>query len=89
MTGYRAQSADTSEEIDRIMIEHYRALGPEGRLHLACELGRAADLVATSGIRSRHPGATEEEVRMRLLALKHGPELTISFFGWDPAIRGW
>jgi hypothetical protein len=89
MDSYRPQSSDTSAEADRLMIECYRSLGVEGRVALVLELSRRADDAALVGIRERYPRADEEELRLRLAALKYPRELMMRAFGWDPDVRGY
>jgi hypothetical protein len=86
---YRPQSPDTSVAADRILFEHYRELGLEGRVALVFELNRRADEAALVGIRERHPDADDQELRLRLAALKYPRELMIRAFGWDPVERGY
>ncbi len=42
-----------------------------------------------AGIRLRHPQAPEQEVRMRLAALKYGRDFAVAYLGWDPEQHGW
>lgn len=53
------------------------------KVELVLELNRLADELALAGIAQRHPEADADERRMRLLALKHGPELIRAAYGWS------
>ncbi len=48
----------------------------------------ASDAMAMAGLRSRHPQASEEELRLRLAALRLGRDLMVRAFGWDPEALG-
>jgi hypothetical protein len=82
--GYVTQSRDTSFEIEKRLIEHWRALPPAEKFRIVAELQRTADQLALGGLRLRHPGAREEELALRLVALKHGRRLCIEALGRDP-----
>jgi hypothetical protein len=84
-----ALSADTSAEAEHLMFEHYGRLAPHEKIRIMCELGDLVEHSALRGIRERHPGADEHEVRLRLFALRHGADLARRVFGWDPEVEGW
>jgi hypothetical protein len=42
-----------------------------------------------AGVRLRHPDASDDEVRLRVLALRLGRDLMLEVYGWDPSIEGW
>jgi hypothetical protein len=52
-------------------------MGPEGRLRLAFELSEMARQLLLSGIRSRFPGLSEEEVMRVFVREVHGVELEV------------
>jgi len=87
--GYRTQSIDTSREAEEFQLEGYRKMEAWQKLAILDDLNRMVEGLARAGIRERHPDATEEQVRLRLAALRHGREFTIRWFGWDPDIEGW
>ena len=49
---------------------------------------RAARALQMAGIRSRHPHASDEELRLRLASLWLERETMIRMFGRDPDIEG-
>jgi hypothetical protein len=57
---------DTGAEQLRRYHERLRQLTPAQRLWQACALTMSVRALAEAGIRLRHPGATPEEVRVRL-----------------------
>jgi hypothetical protein len=82
--GYEAQARDTSVEIDRMMMEAYRAMPLPEKARRFSELCRSASFLGLSGIRARRPGISEREARLRLAALTYGSELVRQAFGWAP-----
>ena len=80
--GYRTQSPDTSREAEDFLFAAYRRMEPWEKMHLVCELTRAAKTVAMAGLRERHPRASERELELRLAVLRYGPELVKEAFGW-------
>ena len=67
--------ADTSPEAHAAQIEFYRRIGDEKRLELGLRMSSEIRQVAADGIRMRHPGYTEEEVRLALFRLTLGDAL--------------
>jgi len=89
VSDYRTQSPDTSREAEEFQLEGYRRMEPWQKLAIIDDLNRTVETLARAGIRERHPEATEEQVRLRLAALRYGREFTIEWFGWDPDVEGW
>ena len=87
--GYRAQSEDTSVDIDRRLFNAYRDMPPWEKARRVDVDVLAVEHLALVGIRHRHPGATDREVRMRLGALRLDRETMVRVFGWDPEIHGY
>lgn len=84
-----ALTADTSRAAEEHLFEHYRRLEPWEKVRIMCELGALVEAAARRGIRERHVGATEREVRLRLAALRHGADLVRRVWDWDPDVEGW
>jgi len=53
------------------------------------DLARLNDEVVLGAIRERHPGASKHEQKLRLAALKYGPDLVLAAYGWDAHVEGW
>jgi predicted Fe-S protein YdhL (DUF1289 family) len=87
--GYRTQSPDTSREAEERQIVHWRALPDSEKARVLSEMTRAAQQLARAGVKARHPEATEDEVRLRVLALRLDRETMLKFFGWDPEREGY
>ena len=83
------QSPDTSPEIEALQIAAWRAMEPWQKIAIVRGLQRLADGAAVAGILERHPGADAREVRLRLAALRYGPDFTRQLLDWDPAVHGW
>lgn len=81
--------SDTSPEVERIMIEHWRRLTPEQRLQRAMSIGRSLNALICAQLRQDYPDATDREIKLRLAARSYPRELMIKAFGWDPLIQGY
>ncbi|HEV7282533.1 MAG TPA: hypothetical protein VGN57_20180 [Pirellulaceae bacterium] len=66
---------DTTPEAMRVQIEIWRRMTPEQRSLLAPQLCEDVRRNAMAGIQARHPGYSEEEVRLALYELIHGKEV--------------
>lgn len=65
-------SLDTTPEAARVQAEIIRALGPEGRLRLACQMSDMVRELARARIRGWHPDWTDDQVRDELLFELYG-----------------
>lgn len=82
--GYALEVDDTSPTASERYHVLLRALGPEGRLEAAMRLSRAVRALAEAGIRERHPGADDAEVRVRLTVRLYGRAAAERLFGAVP-----
>lgn len=87
MPDYVPQSRDTSEAAERFWFARLREMEPWQKARMVTELCRGAEELALAGLRMRHPGASERELRLRLAATRFDRETMIRVFGWDPAAR--
>lgn len=71
---------DTDARIERIWIEKMRKLPGWRRMELASRLSTAARAMMMTGIRSRHPGESEEQLRRRFAEMHLGKALADKFF---------
>ena len=62
-----------------------RAQAPQERLEQANALSRAVRELAVAGLRTRHPDATPEEIRVRLTVRLYGRSVARRLFGRVPA----
>lgn len=83
------QSLDSAPEIEERQIEAWRAMTPAAKLRLVCELVRATEELALTGVRLRHPGAGEHEQQLRLAALRLDRATLVRWLAWDPEREGY
>jgi hypothetical protein len=68
-------AADTSSEVERRQIEHWRRASPAAKLAVVSGLTRAAFRLTVAGVRQRHPDASPREQFLRLAIVTLGPTL--------------
>jgi len=73
-SGYRAQSCDTSPEIDKFLMLAFRRMPAWKKAHLTNEATKGIQQWALIGIRNQHPDATPAEVRFQLAVRWLGKE---------------
>ena len=76
---------DTSPGQDARYHELLRARAPHERLRAAMALSLAVRQLAEAGIRARHPGSAEGEVRVRLAVRLYGRAAAMRLFGDVPS----
>lgn len=81
--------SDTSADAQRVLIEGYRRMTPTQKLQRVESLNRALVLLQKARIRADYGDISDDEMRMRLGALRLGRETMIKVFGWDPNEKGW
>jgi hypothetical protein len=75
---------DTSPERMRRYHELLRAQEPWQRLRTAIALSSAVRQLAEAGLRMRHPGASDQELRVRLAVRLYGRAAAIRLFATVP-----
>jgi hypothetical protein len=85
----KTQSSDTSPQIERIIIEHYRRLSAAEKFKIVDDLTRAAISLTMSGVRNQHPASGEHEFRLRTASRWLDAELMRRAYGWDPDVEGY
>src|ERR1700730_5697543 len=68
-------SRDTSADVERLQIEAWRRMSTLEKAGIMSQATSDALTLSLSGIRQRHPGASERECFIRLAALQFGPTL--------------
>jgi hypothetical protein len=86
---YRPQSEDTSEEVDRLLVEAWRKWTPAEKLARMVAMTRRIQAIQLADIRRRHPDADEWELKMRLASRRLPADLMRQAFGWDPDVEGY
>ena len=74
-------ATDASPEIERIQMEHVRAMPPWRKMELLGEMNRAVRDLAMTGLRQRYPDDTLEQRKRRLADLLLGPEMAERVYG--------
>lgn len=82
-------SLDTDPGVHAQVLARLRAMTPTEKAQIVTTLTKLCDALATAGIKERHPGASDDEIRMRLGVLRVGPELMLAAFGWDVREHGY
>ena len=77
----RALFPDTRPEAEAVLIGLLRQAPAWKKLHMVGQLNQTVRILALSGLRSRHPQASEAELRRRLADLLLGPELAAQVYG--------
>jgi hypothetical protein len=72
---YRPQAQDTSEAVDRMLMDAYRRMSPAEKMERVRALSRAAHQAAAAGIRLRQPDASEADIRIILAVRRLGEDI--------------
>ncbi len=78
---------DTTDEAREAQVRAWRRMGGERCLLLAMEMSDEIRRVTAAGIRHRHPGYSEAEVRWALLRLVLGDTLFTKAFPVAPLLE--
>jgi hypothetical protein len=70
-----ARPLDTSADAYRRQMAAFRAMTPAQRLRIADEMSTEMRTLVVAGVRSRRPGASQDEVEQALDELLLGPAL--------------
>ena len=73
--------SDTSIAIASLQLRRYREMSVERKLELVEDANSTARILALTGLATRHPGASESELHLRLFHLLHGRELATKVWG--------
>ena len=78
-------ASDTSIEAERVQVEAWRRMSPLAKVRAVTDISQAVQRLSLSGIRSRHPDASDDECMLRLAVLKLGRQLACQVY---PAVAG-
>jgi len=81
--------SDTHPEMEKRLIEGYRAMTPVQKMRCVSEMYRAARRFALADISRRHPHAGKREVEMRLAARFLEPDLMRRIYNWNSDTEGY
>ena len=76
-----ALHSDTHPKMEALHIRLLREAAPWRKMEMLAGLNASAKTLALSGLRRRHPGASESELRRRLAELLLGEELARKVYG--------
>ena len=76
--------SDTHPQIEALQIELWRRASPTHKMNMLAQLNASARMLALTGLRSRHPQASEAELRRRLADLLLGEDLARKVYGDMP-----
>jgi hypothetical protein len=82
-------SPDTTPEAQNMLFELTRRTPVWKRLKLTCEFVQMTRMLMLADIRSRFPGAGEEELRHRFIARVLTREEAMNAYGFDPVEEGY
>lgn len=74
-------SSDTTPEAEQILIELLRQAPSWRKMEMVKQLNQTMCALMLSGLRARHPEATEAELHRYLADLILGPELATRVYG--------
>lgn len=74
-------SSDTHPKMEALQIGLWRQASPTRKMEMLAQLNAAGQLLALTGLRSRYPNASENELRRRLADLLLGEELARKVYG--------
>lgn len=89
MDGYRTQSNDIDPAIERLIVDRWRSMSAAEKVQQVRELTNTARRFSLAGIRRRHPGASERELRLQLASFWLDRDTMVRLFDWDPEIHGY
>ncbi len=73
--------ADTSPEVQRLLVDRLRLLADWRKLKMVADLNATVRELLLSGLRERYPNAGPEELRRRLADLILGADLAARAYG--------
>ncbi|MEM7539386.1 MAG: hypothetical protein AAF639_44935 [Chloroflexota bacterium] len=72
---------DTRPEAEAVLIELMRQAPPWRKLKMVQQLNTTVRKLAASGLRHRHPNASDAEIRRRLADILIGEDLALKAYG--------
>lgn len=76
--------SDTGPEAEQVLINLLRQASVARKLEMLGQMNAAACQLALQGLRTRHPAATEAQLRRYMADLLLGPELAARAYGPRP-----
>jgi hypothetical protein len=85
----KTPSPDTSAEAHRKVVEACRRMTPTERIRRMQDLNRAVYALAEARIREWYGEVSDDEMKLRLAALRLDRTTMIRLYGWDPREKGY
>jgi predicted component of type VI protein secretion system len=76
-----AKFSDTHPRMEALQVQLLRQVSPTRKMEMLAQLNASAQVLALSGLRSRHPQASEAELRRRLAGYLLGEDLARKVYG--------
>jgi len=77
---------DTTEEADRVQFEIWRRMSADEKLRRMFDSAEALRATFEAGIRKRHPGYTDNDVRLARIRHELGDELFRQAYPHEPLL---
>lgn len=74
-------TSDTHPQMERLQINLLRQAPPWRKAHMMGQMYQTIKQLALVGLRQRHPGASDEELRRRLADILLGSDLAARVYG--------
>lgn len=74
-------SSDTHPKMEALQVQLWRQASATRKMEMLAQLNSSAHMLALMGLRSKHPQATEAELRRRLADILLGEELAQKVYG--------
>jgi hypothetical protein len=71
---------DTTYGADRMQVEIFRRMRPEGRLQAGIDLAQTCRKLLETGVRMRHPEYNANQVKLAVMRLQLGEELFLKVY---------
>jgi hypothetical protein len=84
--GYRTQALDTTYEVDRYLVQRWREMSIDDKARLLRDCCRMVDEMCRTGLRLRHPDASDRELFLRAALQRLGPTLALEVYEGDPLL---
>ena len=68
-------SPDTTPEAENLLFELLAKKSPAEKVEMVCQMSATIRTLAMSGLRDRHPAASEAELKVRLAQLLYGDDV--------------
>lgn len=81
--------SDTSKRIDDLVTARLSSMSLEQRVMQFINLNISARAMVLAGIKSRHPMASDLEVKKRAAAILLGSDFAKKHYNWDTEIEGY